>query len=66
LGKQLIIKNSSEPINDDVIPAYIYLKNKIFINSYLIKSGFGYPDESINHKFKERFIKIWKERRLAD
>jgi modification methylase len=66
LGKQLIIKNRTEPINDDAIPAYIYLKNKIFINSYLIKSGFGYPDESINHKFKDKFLTIWKERRLVD
>jgi hypothetical protein len=63
LGKQIIIKNNTEHIYDNIISAYIYLKNKIFVNGYLIKSGLGIPDLSIKHKFKEKFITIWKERR---
>ena len=62
LGKQIIIKNNTEYIYDNMISAYIYLKNKIFVNAYFIKSGLGFPDLSIKHKFKEKFIKIWKER----
>ena len=64
LGKQIIIKNNTEHIYDNNISAYIYLKNKIFVNGYLIKSGLGIPDLTIRHKFKEKFITIWKERRL--
>jgi len=66
LGKQIIIKDNIEHISDNIIPAYIYLKNKIFVNAYLIKSGLGLPDLFIKHKFKEKFIKIWKERGLSD
>ena len=66
LGKQIIIKNNTEYISDNIISAYIYLKNKIFVNAYLIKSGLGLPDLSIKHKFKEKFLTICKERGLSD
>ncbi|MGA8139162.1 MAG: hypothetical protein WB948_00630, partial [Desulfobaccales bacterium] len=59
LGKPIIIKTNAQN-NGNIIPAYIYLKNKIFINAYLIKSGLGHPDLSVNHKFKEKFLRIWK------
>jgi len=66
LGKQVIIKNGAEAGKDKAVPAYIYLKNKIFINAYLIKAGLARPDEAIKHKFKEKFLKFWQEKRLAD
>lgn len=47
--------------SDDTIMAYVYLKNKIFVNAYLIKSGLASPDFSVNHKYKDKFIQIWKE-----
>jgi len=62
LGKNVIIKNKTE--HNDCILAYVYLKNKIFINSYLIKSGFGSPDMIIDHKFKNKFFRIWEDSRL--
>jgi DNA modification methylase len=65
LGKSIIIKTAA-PSNGNIIPAYIYLKNKIFINTYLIKSGLGYPDLAVRHKFKEKFLRIWKERSLTE
>ena len=66
LGKKIIIKNNTEHISGNIISAYIYLKNKIFVNAYLIKSGLGLPDFSIKHKFKEKFITICKERGLYE
>ena len=63
LGKSIIIKTAAQS-SGNIIPAYIYLKNKIFINTYLIKSGLGYPDLAVHHKFKEKFLRIWKERSL--
>jgi DNA modification methylase len=65
LGKSIIIKTAAQS-SGNIIPAYIYLKNKIFINTYLIKSGLGYPDLAVHHKFKEKFLRIWKERSLTE
>ncbi len=61
LGKSIILKHK-DPESDDVITAYVYLKNKIFINAYLIKSGLASPDLSINHKFRNKFIQLMKDR----
>lgn len=63
LGKQVIIKNINDIINGKESNAYIYLKNKIFINSYLISSGLASPDLAINHKYKNKFIKLWEKLR---
>jgi DNA modification methylase len=64
LGKNVIIKNKTKQKDTNSILAYVYLKNKIFINSYLIKSGLGSPDWSINHKYSEKFFNIFLERKL--
>lgn len=62
LGKKVILKDQTEFKNDNNITlAYIYLKNKIFINAYLIKSGLANADISINHRFANKFIKLWRE-----
>jgi len=52
----------NEVLEKDTVIAYVYLKNKIFVNSYLIKSGLASPDLSVNHKYKDKFIQLWKER----
>jgi DNA modification methylase len=46
LGKEVFLRfdNRENKIsNQDTISAYVYLKNKIFINKYLIKSGIALP-----------------------
>ena len=40
------------------LSAYVYLKNRIFVNAYLIKVGFGSPDLSIEHRLKDKFIRL--------
>jgi DNA modification methylase len=57
LGKQVILKDDYI-IHDGLIGAYVYLKNKIFINAYLIKCGLGSPDLSISHRLENKFIKF--------
>ncbi len=58
LSKEVIIKfdknyySSKEPLE-----AYVYLKNKIFINQYLIKSGMAIAEKTKNYDYKEKFIK---------
>jgi DNA modification methylase len=66
LGKHIILKEQMQYCEElTVNMAYVYLKNKIFINAYLIKSGLANPDTSINHKFFNKFIKLWTEREDA-
>jgi DNA modification methylase len=61
LGKNVILKLDSNFIEESHVKAYVYLQNKIFINAYLIKSGLGIPDLAIQHKYKEKFINLWRE-----
>lgn len=61
LGREIFLKFDDNRIEDkEIIEAYVYLKNKIFINSYLIKSGIAKPDININHKYKEKFLSLIK------
>jgi DNA modification methylase len=63
LRKDIFLKfHDNKTVEEDAVLAYVYLKNKIFVNAYLIKSGLASPDFSTNHKHRERFIKIWRER----
>jgi DNA modification methylase len=61
LGQQVLLKENSS--NDhETISAYVYLKNKIFINTYLIKSGMASPDLAVNHRLNKKFIKLQEQR----
>lgn len=65
LGREILLRfQGNQGENNNTIKAYVYLKNKIFINTYLIKSGLGSPDISINHRLKDRFMLISKESKL--
>ena len=44
----------------DFVEAYVYLKNKIFINAYLLKSGLATVDMDSDFDLKSRFIKLNK------
>ena len=37
---------------------YLYLQNKTFINSHLIKNGLVKVDRNSDFKYKEKFIKL--------
>lgn len=61
-GKQVSIKFDPlfKPKNEnDVVPAYVYLKNRIFINKEMIKKGFS---EIKEHDFiyKNKFMEVKK------
>ncbi|MBM4300196.1 MAG: site-specific DNA-methyltransferase [Deltaproteobacteria bacterium] len=59
LGKHVLLKDD-QVMDNDLISAYVYLKNKIFVNTYLIKVGLGSPDLSVNHRLRDKFIKLKK------
>ena len=62
IGKKVIIKNIFDQKNNTIL-AYLYLKNRIFINAYLIKSGLGAPDLSVHHKYSDKFYNLFLKRR---
>ena len=51
--KKVIVKDDGDPSE-----AYIYLRNKIFINAYLIKSGLATVDTDRDFSMKARFLKL--------
>lgn len=66
LGKNIFLKIGNDDLKiENALPAYVYLKNKIFVNAYLIKSGLASPDFTENHTYKNKFIQLWKENRNA-
>lgn len=44
--------------NGSCVEGYVYLKNKIFINAYLIKAGWAVTDENLDFNLKDRFVKF--------
>ena len=52
----------TQPNNDQpVIRAYVYLKNKIFVNAYLIRSGLAVTDTSQPFRQKNKFLELEHE-----
>jgi DNA modification methylase/endonuclease YncB( thermonuclease family) len=59
LNKQVIIRiDDKHQHKDPGIPqsAYLYLKNKIFINKKMIEMGIAIAERNIEYKFKSKFI----------
>jgi len=59
LKKQVFLKfDKGYVANSDFVEGYVYLKNKIFVNAFLIKSGLAITDKNLDFDLKERFIKL--------
>ena len=56
--------DDSYSIENNTISAYVYLKNKIFINANLIKLGLAVPNNSLNHKYKEKFLSFGRRNKM--
>jgi modification methylase len=61
LGKSVFIKDGSLSA-DGALQGYVYLKNKIFVNAHLIKSGLGSPEPGVEHRLRARFNRYLEER----
>jgi len=48
-------------LEESKVSAYVYLKNGIFVNAYLIKSGMAKADTTRDYKYKTKFIELEKE-----
>jgi modification methylase len=60
VGKKVFLKNVCALAGGQVA-AYVYLKNRIFVNAYLIKSGLGIPEPEVDHRLKAKFTKLYQE-----
>jgi modification methylase len=58
VNKTVIIKDMGETDGNGVASAYVYLKNKIFINAHLLKSGLASPDEHVPHRLSQKFRRL--------
>ena len=59
LKKKVYLKFDKNYIaENNCMEAYVYLKNKIFINAYLIKTGLAVTDKNSNFDLKERFLNL--------
>ena len=59
LNKDVMLRFENGSYTDsDAVYAYVYLKNKIFVNAYLIKSGLARADRSKDYRMKEKFVKL--------
>jgi DNA modification methylase len=61
LGKTIFVKNDEAGAADGQA-GYVYLKNRLFINAHLIKSGLGSPDLTVDHKLQKKFIRLQAQR----
>ncbi|MFZ3071245.1 MAG: DNA methyltransferase, partial [Anaerolineaceae bacterium] len=57
LGQKVFLKfdNQKYDENNNLL-CYLYLKNKTFINAYLLKEGLTDVDTSLEYRFKNRFL----------
>ncbi len=61
-GKDVYLRFDKDPVlEENTVWAYVYLKNKIFVNAYLIKSGLAVADKTKDYRYKAKFIKLEKE-----
>lgn len=59
MNKEIFLKFDVTPILDEsTVEAYVYLKNKIFINAYLIKSGLAVAEKLRDYRNKIKFIEL--------
>ncbi len=59
LGKEVYLKfDKGYVAENENVEAYVYLKNRIFINAYLIKNGLAVADREKDYDLKRRFLNI--------
>ena len=59
-GQKVFMKYDTQKYDDDNhLMCYLYLKNKTFLNAYLIKVGLAEPVIGLNFKYKEKFKTLY-------
>lgn len=59
-GQKVFMKFDTQKYDaNNNLLCYLYLQNKTFLNSHLIKNGYAKADQSQDYKYKTKFIKEW-------
>ena len=61
-GKKVFLKYDEQKHDDENnLMVYLYLENKTFINAHLLKENMAIVDNSVDFKYKNKFIKLNNE-----
>lgn len=64
-GKRVFLKYDRVKYDsENNLLCYLYLENKTFINAHLIKNGLTQVDTTIDFKYKEKFLKLWRHTQI--
>jgi len=62
LKKEVYLKfDNGSVLDENTVSAYVYLKNRIFVNAFLIKSGMAEAEKAENYRYKTKFIELEEE-----
>jgi site-specific DNA-methyltransferase (adenine-specific) len=61
-GRKVFLRSDpAVPESEGTVAAYVYLRDRTFLNAHLIKRGLASADETVPHRFLERFRGYQKE-----
>jgi site-specific DNA-methyltransferase (adenine-specific) len=61
-GKRVFLKYDTVKYDSkNNLLCYLYLENKTSLNAHLIKNGLAKVDETIEFKYKEKFVKLLQQ-----
>jgi len=67
LRRQIFLKyDEIKYDNKDRLMAYIYMKNKTFVNAHLLKEGFAEVDYEFPFKYRSKFEKLYKDKAIYE
>jgi len=59
LGKEIRLRfDKMTQVEGNKVSAYVYLKNGIFVNLYMIKAGLSQTDKKRNYEHKKQFLSV--------
>ncbi|PIW12800.1 MAG: DNA methylase N-4, partial [Armatimonadetes bacterium CG17_big_fil_post_rev_8_21_14_2_50_66_6] len=65
-GQKVFLKFDERKHDDDGrLLAYLYLRNKTFVNLHLVRSGLVEVDQSMDYRERRRFLSVVTESREA-
>ncbi len=65
-GKRVFLKYDNVKYDrENNLLCYLYLENKTFINAHLIKNGLAQVDIDIDFKYKDKFFKTLRRKKMA-
>lgn len=60
-GRKVFLRFDEIKYDDNLLLCYLYLDNKTFINAHLLKANLAEVDETINFKYKDKFIQLCQQ-----